>query len=107
MCRRLLVAVVGISLAAPVAADYLTVSRAAPVRRAADSSSDRVAEVEDGTFLTILDNGDQTDGYYHVKAGNKAGFIYRTFVRRHPGNPPITMPPAARGAGGAVVAAAG
>jgi len=69
---------------------YLEVRRSATVREQPASSATVKERVDDGDFLKLLDNGQQQNGYYHVKAKSVAGngWIYRTLVRRYEGNMP-------------------
>lgn len=75
--------------------DYLTVSRVSNIK--ADPTKDGVIieKVEKGTFLVLLDDGTQENGYYHVVAPTtqRDGWIYRNRVRRKTGSiPGLTAP---------------
>jgi len=69
---------------------YLEVRRSATVKEQPASSATVKERVDDGDFLKLLDNGQQQNGYYHVKAKSVAGngWIYRTLVRRYEGKMP-------------------
>jgi hypothetical protein len=77
-------------------ADYLEVHHTAKIKHEAQGDSEFIEKVEKGALLELLDNGAQTNGYYHVKAYsfNANGWIYRTLVRRHKGEiPTVTSEP--------------
>src|SRR6185437_12688138 len=83
-------------LAVPVSAafaDYLDVQRAAAIHQTASSSSDVLSHPTIGTHLTLLDNGSQTSGYYHVidPVTQQPGWIYRTLVTVEQGDPPAPV----------------
>jgi endonuclease I len=69
-------------------AQYLEVRRSATVKEQPFRDSPIIEKVEKGTYLELLDNGQQENGYYKVKAqsDNQAGWIYRTLVRRYEGS---------------------
>jgi len=77
-----------ISITVLVRADYLQVSRLATIKAEPQGSGTIIERVEPGIALTLLDNGEQTSGYYKVKAPvcGQDGWIYRTFVRRYAGD---------------------
>jgi len=64
---------------------YLTVSRSANIKERPVYESPTLEKVKKGDMLVLLDNGNQTDGYYRVNTtdGSQSGWIYRTLVRRH------------------------
>lgn len=68
-------------------ADFLVTNRKASVKSAPSSQSEVVMQLDKDIPLCLLDNGQQTNGYYKVQSNLFAGeaFIYRTFVRRHTG----------------------
>lgn len=77
----------------PVAAvygDYLEVRRSAKIKAEPNREADHVERVERGTYLQLLDDGHQTNGYYRVRTvpQGQSGWIYRTLVRRYPGEIP-------------------
>lgn len=74
-----------------VHADYLEVRRSAILKAAPEKDAADVLRPEVGALLGLLES-DQTDGYYHAQPlpSGGAGWIYRTLVRRYPGNPPAT-----------------
>lgn len=75
--------------ALPASADYLEVRRPATIKEQPDGDATVLQHVDDGTFLRLVGTA-QTDGYYEVARGGtpSTGWIYRTLVRRHAGNPP-------------------
>lgn len=85
----------------PVLADYLEVQRKAPLRAAPDPDATVVRAAVPGETLTLLDNGRQTGGYYHVRVPGSSGgaWLYRTAVRRFRGDPPGAAADAAAGEG--------
>ncbi len=83
----LLVAAAGVAFG-----DYLEVSRSATIKAEPVGGSTIIARVAPDTYLHLLDEGRQTKGYYHVyqSTPGQAGWIYRTLVRRHSGEFPVT-----------------
>jgi beta-lactamase superfamily II metal-dependent hydrolase len=77
----------------PVAADSLEVRRPATVKAEPHRDGRILYRVAPGDWLWLA-NDAQTDGYYEVVLpdGTGQGWIYRTLVRRHPGNPPDAPP---------------
>jgi endonuclease G len=78
----------------PVAAvygDYLEVRRRATIKVEPDRDAEIIERVEPGINLELLDEDSQTNGYYNVRRTSQGpeGWIYRTLVRRHPGQIPI------------------
>lgn len=67
--------------------DFLRTNRKTSIKDEPSSQSVALVQVETDTELILFDNGAQQFGYYHVQFGNIEGYIYRTFVRRLPGNP--------------------
>lgn len=70
-------------------ADFLTTNRKTSVKAEPSSSSAVLKQIEEGVNLHLLDNGAQTNGYYHVSESSLFtgdGWIYRTFVKRTAGN---------------------
>lgn len=94
--RRLTLVATAVWLFVPAvaAADYLEVRRAATLKAEPDSGAAVVARPEIGSLLILLDE-DQTNGYYLARpvSGGPSGWIYRTLVRRHPGDIPGAVPP--------------
>jgi len=76
--------------------DYLEVRRSATIKAEPQSGSAIIDHVAPGTYLELLDGGEQMDGYYHVHSVSlgQPGWIYRTLVRRHPGEIPLPEPEA-------------
>lgn len=73
-----------------VRADYLEVRRSATIKDRPIRDAIVIERPDVGGALQLLDNGDQQNGYYRIMApvAQNPGWIYRTLVRRHPGNPP-------------------
>lgn len=76
-----------------VRADYLRVSRSATIKAEPRGDADILERVSEGTLLPLLDT-EQENGYYRTTATQLAreGWIYRTLVRRFPGNMPAPDP---------------
>ncbi|MCH8203866.1 MAG: DNA/RNA non-specific endonuclease [Candidatus Hydrogenedentes bacterium] len=83
------IAVVACSLLSVARADYLEVRRNATLKAAAERSAAVLRRLERGQVLLLLENA-QSNGYYHAQlgAGGPSGWVYRTLVRRHEGDPP-------------------
>jgi endonuclease G len=77
--------------------DYLEVRRSANIRAEPRGDSAILDHVQPGTYLELLDNGEQMEGYYHVPSVSlgQPGWIYRTLVRRYAGEVPRPEPEAA------------
>ena len=73
-----------------VHADYLKVSRDAFIKNTPERASNNIVPIKTGTFIMLLDDGVQENGYYHVQSPktNTIGWIYRTYVRRYLGEMP-------------------
>src|SRR5690606_15261951 len=87
--RALLLALLVAFTASVAHADYLEVRRSATIKAQADGSAAILLRPEIGSFLALLE-GAQTNGYYRVRVPGQtgSGWIYRTLVRRHPGEIP-------------------
>jgi competence protein ComEC len=89
---RILLLAAGLALAwtASSQADYLEVRRSATLKETPSGSGRVSAHVEAGLNLTLLDDGKETDGYYHITSrdGSSKLWIYHTLVLRHEGDPP-------------------
>jgi endonuclease G, mitochondrial len=84
-----------------VMADHLVVSRHALVKESAKADAQTIIEVERGQKLQLASTS-QRDGYYEVSlTGGGHGWIYRTLVRRKPGDLPGSAAPAPTSAGSA------
>lgn len=78
----------------PVAAvygDYLEVRRQATIKAESNREAEIIERVGPGTYLQLLDEGSQTNGYYRVRRVSQgpSGWIYRTLVRRYGGDIPV------------------
>ncbi len=73
-------------------AQYLEVRRSATVKEDPIRDAKIIEKTKKGDYLELLNNGQQKNGYYKVKANsvNRDGWIYRTLVRRYEGNIPST-----------------
>ncbi|MBI1321102.1 MAG: hypothetical protein GC168_19430 [Candidatus Hydrogenedens sp.] len=97
MIKRLVPAALALAVfAGAAAADYLEVRRPAAVKYGPESGAERIYGPEVGTNLQLLDEGQQENGYYKVSVPADAGsavpvgWVYRTLVRRFPGDmPPV------------------
>jgi len=80
--------VMGLSITAH--ADYVKTSRPATLRALPHGDADIIIHVDVGVCLPLIDST-QANGYYHVLSDNagREGWIYRTLVRRYPGDPPV------------------
>lgn len=71
---------------------YLKVaSKSATIREHPGTQYEILEKASKGDYLILLNNGKQSqNGWYHVACNtvNDSGWIYRTLVRRHPGNIP-------------------
>jgi endonuclease G len=79
-------------LAAAIAhADYLQSHRRATIKTEPRGGADIIERIEPQTYLELLDEGNQQNGYYQVRAPGtqELGFVYRTFVRRYYGEMPV------------------
>jgi len=79
-----------------VYADYLIVSRSATIKVEPNRDAEIIERVEPGTYLQLLDDGNQTNGYYHVQTVSlgQPSWIYRTLARRYQGDIPEPAPEA-------------
>lgn len=77
-------------IVSPAYGDYLKVSRSATIKSEPNREASVIEKVESGTLLPLLDEGHQENGYYHVETVSlgQPGWIYRTLVRRYPGEIP-------------------
>lgn len=73
-------------------ADYLEVRRTALLKENPEREAEMVVRLEPPMNLQLLDGGQQDNGYYRAALadGSQEGWVYRTFVRRRPGNLPGT-----------------
>lgn len=82
--RRLVLVWTLLLMAGTLHADYLITSRTANIKDQPVGDGDPLEHVAEGVRLSLLDNGDQTNGYYHVRsAAGTEGWVYRTLVRRY------------------------
>lgn len=81
---------------ATVYGDYLKVSRSATIKAEPNREATILERVSAGTYLQLLDDGQQITGYYHVErvSPGQPGWIYRTLVRRYRGEIPESVPEA-------------
>ncbi|HTH57197.1 MAG TPA: DNA/RNA non-specific endonuclease [Cyclobacteriaceae bacterium] len=85
--KKLALVLLLVLLGTALKADYLVTSRVVKIKFDPASESEFVEKVDQGTSLTLLDNGKQTNGYYQVIAPSGAeGWVYRTLVRRFKGS---------------------
>lgn len=72
-------------------ADYIVASRHALVKDEPERDAETLRAIERGAAFQLVDS-EQTDGYYKVALdGDAVGWVYRTFVRRWPGNVPAEL----------------
>ena len=95
--NRVLLAVFLVAITSGIVrADFVEVRRSATIKAQPERNAVVHLRPEVGTNLELRDDGQQTNGYYHVTIpgglGTTAtdGFIFRTLVRRFPGNAPDT-----------------
>lgn len=87
---RALFVVLLLTISASEAADYLEVRREATIYEEPNKKTDRLAEVAPGEttkpVLLELVTTEKSYGYYsiYVPDTRKQGWIYKTYVRRHP-----------------------
>lgn len=74
--------------------DYLEVQRSAYIKTAPTGNAEAIEHVDTGIRLKLLNEGQQTNGYYNIQAlsTSQSGWIYRTLVRRYPGDIPEPVP---------------
>jgi len=97
MFRKVFVAalLVAVCVAGWATADYIRVTRHVTIKAEPSAGAEVVAVAEVGQLFRLLEDA-QTNGYYYVQsyAGGRAGWVYRTFVRRYPGEPELAVVPA-------------
>lgn len=81
-------------LATAAKSDYLRVSRSANIRAEPVRDARIIERAGSGTFLQLLDDGRQSNGYYRVEtvSAGRPGWIYRTLARRFRGEIPEPAP---------------
>jgi hypothetical protein len=81
---RVLLVVLAIFCASSLFADYLDISRATSLRSEPSRNATSVQQLPEATVLELLDDGQQTNGYYHARLSSteQSGWVYRTLVRR-------------------------
>jgi beta-lactamase superfamily II metal-dependent hydrolase len=96
--RSLITAFILICISIGGYADYLKTNRKTSIKTEASSASAVLIQVEIDVTLILLEE-EQSNGYYHVRSSLFAGegWIYRTFVRRYPGDAPGETPTIATG----------
>jgi endonuclease G len=94
MWRIVPVACVGwFALSAVAGADYLEVRRNSTIKAEPKGAAEILARPDVGLHLILVSN-DQASGYYEIEipeelhAAKPTGWIYRSLVRRFPGQPP-------------------
>jgi hypothetical protein len=89
MKMRLLVSLVAcLTIPLSLGADYLEVRRDATIKKEPAPDATVRSRPDIGEFLALIEPT-QTNGYYRAqRAGEPAGWVYRTLVRRHPGTLP-------------------
>ena len=86
---RFLTAVIVLLFSALAHADFLEVRRSVTLKNEPHTDSAIREQLTSGERLELLDNGTQENGYYHARTlRGSDGWVYRTFVRRHPGQLP-------------------
>jgi endonuclease G len=70
--------------------DYLEVRRSATIKAEPNRDALILERVQSGTYLQLLNDGQQSNGYYQVEtvSAGQPGWIYRTLVRRYRGEIP-------------------
>ena len=72
-------------MATPAVAEQVVIQRHVTIREAASRQSRVVIYPDVGARFELLDEGRQSRGYYHIRLPDgRAGWVYRTFVRREP-----------------------
>jgi endonuclease G len=86
---KLLVTLILLGAAPASIADYLVVRRPASLKTQPSRNAETLVSLSDGDRLLLLDEK-QRNGYYHAGGSDSAddGWVYRTFVRRYPGDAP-------------------
>jgi len=71
-----------------IRADYLELTRATTIKEEPRNDASIIVRVDRGTYLALAPDVEQTNGYYYIQVpnSNQYGWIYRTFVRRYPGD---------------------
>ena len=87
----LLLVVFFLLLANTALADFVEVRRGVSVRETPESGADVVFKAEAGANLHLLES-DTSNGFYHVQdpQSGAEGWIFRSFVRRFPGDVPAS-----------------
>ncbi len=82
--------------ASEVYGDYLEVRRSATIKAEPNRDALILEDVRSGTNLQLLNDGQQSNGYYQVEtiSAGQPGWIYRTLVRRYRGEIPEPVPEA-------------
>lgn len=85
---RILCVLIASLLASAAFADFVTISRdTANIRAEPDRDSAFILSAVRDDQFSLLDDGDQQNGYYHIDLPDigEDGFVYRNRVRRSPG----------------------
>lgn len=91
--RVLLILLVILAAGVTARGDFLEIRRRAHVRTEPLSDAVRLHTVEPGETYPLGNNGAQENGYYLIELpSGDEGWVYRTLVRRFPGDPPADEP---------------
>lgn len=66
----------------------MELTRATTIKEEPRNDASIIVRVDRGTYLALAPDVEQTNGYYYIQVpnSNQYGWIYRTFVRRYPGD---------------------
>src|SRR5690606_33345985 len=74
-------------------ADYLEIRRSANLKVKPDRNAKTLGKLE-ASDIVLLISEKQREGYYHTETQDgQKGWVYRTLVRRHRGDPPFAPDP--------------
>lgn len=90
--NRILLLTIAIFLHLNIFANYLEVYRNVGIRIKPVSGSEIIYDAQANQLFPLLDEGKQTNGYYHIQLPeNRSGYVYRTMVRLHKGTIPVKL----------------
>ena len=91
---KLLLTFFWICLTYTASADFLIVQRNGNMRAEPTVESEILEKIHTGDSLILLDDGQQTDSYYHVRGrqSGQEGWVFRTLVRKVAGDIEGTTP---------------